>query len=229
MKYLFIIPARGGSKGIPRKNIFEINGYPLIYYSISAALEVKKIIQDSKVIVSTDNEEIKEVSIKFGAEVPFIRPKELSDDRSKSVEYVNHAIKYFEENGQFFEHVVILQPTSPLRTFEDIFLSIQIYETHKADSLISVYEEQTINEKIIYIQDGLHCKPADKLHNAGMRRQEDESFLVRNGAIYITQIDFFKEAQSLVSNKPLIYVMPKSKSINIDTPEDMLMAEKLIV
>ena len=229
MKYLFIIPARGGSKGIQKKNIFEINGHPLIYYSISAALEVKKILQDSKVIVSTDSQEIKEVSIKFGAEVPFIRPKELSDDKSKSIEYVNHAIKYFEENGVLFEHVVILQPTSPLRTFEDILASIQTYETHKADSLISVYEEQTINEKIIYMQNGLYCKPADQLHNAGIRRQEDESFLVRNGAIYITKIDFFREAQSLVSSKPLIYVMPKSKSINIDTPEDMLMAEKLLI
>ncbi len=228
MNYLFIIPARGGSKGIPKKNISSINDYPLIYYSIDAALKVTTAIKDSHLIVSTDDQEIKQISIKYGADVPFIRPKDLSGDKSQSFEYVSHAINHFEKNGIKPQNVVILQPTSPLRNFKDILASINIYEANDGDSLISVYEEHTINEKIIYHFDGIYGNPSNQLHNAGTRRQEDDSFLVRNGAIYITNVDFFKKANSLVSDRPLIYLMPKSKSINIDTPEDLIMAQKLL-
>ena len=228
MKYLVIIPARGGSKGIPRKNIKELRGKPLIYYSISAAMEVFSKRNDAMVIVSTDDEEIKRVALRFGAEVPFLRPKIISNDKSASIDYVFHALNFFQSQGEHPENIIILQPTSPLRTAADIQAATEIYEENCAKSLISVYKEDTLNEKIMYRQEGMRGLPIVPTHNAGRRRQEDESVLVRNGAMYVIEANTLIADNTLVSNSPYIYIMPKVRSINIDTPDDFLIAEGLI-
>ena len=227
MNYLIIIPARGGSKGIPKKNIVEINSLPLIQYTITAALGVAAARPDISAIVSTDDEEIKDVALNAGIDVPFLRPFRLSDDTSASSEYVKHAIEFYSQQGVTVKNIVILQPTSPLRVTQDVLTSIELFEKENKLSLISVYEEHTINSKIIYTQNGNVGRPASLKHSAGMRRQDDAPFLVRNGAIYITNVKFFQESSRIVSDEPLIYVMPKYRSINIDTPEDLKLAYKI--
>lgn len=225
MKYLIIIPARGGSKGIPRKNLVNLNKEPLIAHTIKVALETSSIVQDTHVVVSTDDEEIKQISQKLGADVPFLRPNNLSGDFSPSVEYVNHAIEFFSSKGKTPENIIILQPTSPLRITDDVLSAIKLFNKLKEDTLISAYEDQTLNDKIMYTLDGNYGAPLNLLHNIGTRRQDDDAILVRNGAIYISKVKYLKDNRNLVSERPIIYLMPKSRSINIDTPEDLLLAE----
>lgn len=123
---LGLIPARGGSKGIPRKNIYPINGKPLIAYSIEAAVEAKKSGCIDRVIVSTEDREIAELSLKYGAEVPFMRPDELASDQSKSVDCMIHAVQYYKSIGEEYDDVVLLQPTSPMRQAQDITAAIEV-------------------------------------------------------------------------------------------------------
>lgn len=228
MKYLLIIPARGGSKGIPRKNVAPLNNIPLIDYTIKVALEVASLLDNVHPIVSTDDEEIKQLSIELGIDAPFLRPEKFSDDFSSSIKYVNHAIKFFSMKGCCPENVIILQPTSPLRTTQDVLSAIDLFDQCDGNSLISAYEDNTINEKIIYTLRGRLGIPLSLSHNAGFRRQDDSAVLIRNGAIYITNVQYLKDNGHLVSEEPIIFVMPKSRSINIDTPDDLLMAEKIL-
>jgi CMP-N,N'-diacetyllegionaminic acid synthase len=228
LKFLIIIPARGGSKGIPRKNILSLKGLPLIQYTIDAALEVVTDRNDVHAIVSTDDVEIKKVALKSGIEVPFLRPQFLSSDHSSSVDYISHAIEFYSQQNIDIENIIVLQPTSPLRQAEDIINAIDLFNNKNGESLISVYEEHTLNNKITYKQDGNYGCPMDGDHNIGLRRQDDSSFLVRNGAIYITNVNFIKNTEKIVSDKPLIYIMPKYRSVNIDTHDDLLVAKKML-
>ena len=226
MKYLIIIPARGGSKGI-HKNISLLNGEPLIKYTIDSALQVIDDISDKKRLFQLIIMKLKK-ALSFGIEVPFLRPKEISKDQSSSSDYIMHALDFYSERHIRIENIIILQPTSPLRYASDITNAIDLFNNKSSDSLISVYEEHTLNNKIIYKQDGDYGIPIDIEHNAGFRRQDDSSFLVRNGAIYICNVDFFRNTGNIVSNKPITYLMPKYRSVNIDTHDDLLVAEKLL-
>jgi CMP-N,N'-diacetyllegionaminic acid synthase len=228
LKFLIIIPARGGSKGIPKKNISILKGIPLIQHTIDAALEVTANHNDIKAIVSTDDLEIKKVALDSSIEVPFLRPKALSGDHSSSVDYILHAIEFYSQQNIDIENIIVLQPTSPLRQATDIVNAIDLFNNENGESLISVYEEHTLNNKITYKQDGKYGRPIDGAHNAGFRRQDDTSFLVRNGAIYITSINFIKNTGRIVSDKPLIFMMPKHRSVNIDTFDDLLVAKKML-
>ena len=135
IKYLAIIPARGGSKRLPRKNVISLNQKPLIAWSIEASLASEHI---SETIVSTDDYEIIEISKKHGAKVPFIRPSELSTDQSDSLSVVIHAVDFYKKQGFDIENIILLQPTSPLRITEDINEAIQLFEIEDANSVISV-------------------------------------------------------------------------------------------
>ena len=137
MKYLIIIPARGGSKGIPKKNIVPINGAPLIQYTISAALGVQETLSDVSAIVSTDDAEIRAVGVGCGIDVPFLRPSKLSGDESSSTEYVRHAIEFFHNQSIEIDNIIILQPTSPLRDVQDVLNAIVLFENEPSASLIS--------------------------------------------------------------------------------------------
>ena len=229
MKILTIIPARGGSKGIPGKNIIDVNGLPLIAYSIQPALQVLSKGLVSKVIVSTDSEEIAEIAKKFGAEVPFLRPEDISGDKAKSVEFIQHALDYFEERGEFFDAVLLLQPTSPLRTSEDLENALKLYVNGENDSLISAYEEEYINDLVIYKlgPDGKTSIPVSPLHNKGVRRQDHGSTYVRNGCIYISSSELIKKG-FVIGEQPLMYVMDKNRSVNVDTYEDLELLRKLL-
>lgn len=222
MKILTIIPARCGSKGIKDKNIIDICGKPLIAYSIELGIELKKNGLVDTVMVSTDCEKIANVSKAYGADVPFLRPESIANDTAKSIEYYLHALDFYDKGNIEFDAVLLLQPTSPLRTFELLKKSIEIFKNENKDSLISVYKEEYINDLVMYKNTSdVDLKPLNENHNKGVRRQDHGSIYVRNGAIYITKVSYILEKELIISDNPLFVEMKKSDSVNIDTHEDL--------
>lgn len=229
MKIITIIPARGGSKGIPDKNIADVAGKPLIVHTIEPALRIKEKGLTDHIVVSTDSEKIAEVALKAGAEVPFLRPKEISGDRSKSIEFMQHAIQHFHEKGISFDAALLLQPTSPLRTENDIINAVEMFRNADNDSLISGYEEEYINDLVLYRldKDGKTTIPLSPDHNKGIRRQEHGSVYVRNGCMYISSIELIQKG-FIIGEKPLLYKMEKNRSVNVDTWADLELLRKMI-
>jgi CMP-N,N'-diacetyllegionaminic acid synthase len=227
MKILAIIPARGGSKGIPKKNIIKINNTPLIGYTIDAALASRYI---TDVVVSTDDNEIAKISKKLGANVPFIRPELLALDDSESTPVIQHALLFMEKSKNIiYDAVLMLQPTSPLRTSKHIEDSIELFKSNKCDSVVSVVSvggnhpfrmKRLIDNRLInYIDQGFwDMRP----------RQSLPDVYIRNGAIYLISRNVFMQQQQLIGNKCLGYVMSDSESANIDTPIDLKIAELLL-
>lgn len=232
MKVLAIIPARSGSKGIPNKNIINVCGKPLIQYSIESALSLKDKGLIDKVIISTDSDVIGQIALKLGAEVPFLRPKEISEDKSKSVDFIMHAIEHFENVNEFYDVILLLQPTSPLRRLKYLEKSIYLLKNNsQMDSLISCYKEEYINDLVMYNKDRINMDKLNPLngdHNKGVRRQDHGDIYVRNGSIYLTRVDYLKETNQIISDSPLLVEMKKSESINIDSIEDLEILKKMI-
>lgn len=222
MKILVIIPARGGSKGIKDKNIIDVCGKPLIQYSIDQSLELKKMRLVDEIIVSTDSQKIAEMGRKLGANVPFLRPESISGDKAKSIDFILHAINYYEEKNIFFDAVLLLQPTCPTRDGKLLESAIKLFKEGKSDSLISCYNEEYINDLVMYKSKvGNVLIPLSEKHNKGVRRQDHGNVFVRNGAIYLTSVKYLKETEQIISDYPLLIEMRKSQSINIDTLEDL--------
>lgn len=217
MKTLGVIPARGGSKGIPQKNIKLLRGKPLIAYTI---LEAKKSVID-RLIVSTDCEQIARVAQKYDVEV-IIREDGLSDDRSPTLPVIQEALK---RTGECFDAVITLQPTSPLRSSNDINEAISLFALHtEADSLVSVVEvpHQYSSEKVMTL-DGKYLIGS----NQPQRRQEISIKYARNGAaIYITRSERLSEY--IFGGKVLPYIMKKFNSFDIDDIDDWEIVERLI-
>jgi CMP-N,N'-diacetyllegionaminic acid synthase len=229
MKILTIVPARCGSKGIKNKNIIDVCSKPLIAYSIEQGLALKELNLVDKVIVSTDCQDIANVAIRYGADVPFLRPKDIANDRAKSIDFYLHAIEFFEQKSVFFDAILLLQPTSPMRRIETLIDAIKIFKSTKKDSLISVYKEDYINELVMYTtSDGKKLIPLNNDHNKGVRRQEHKHVLVRNGAIYLSKIHYLKSNKRIISDNPLFIKMRKNDSINIDTVDDLELVRKLL-
>ncbi|KGN03513.1 acylneuraminate cytidylyltransferase [Clostridium novyi A str. 4570] len=223
-KILAIIPARGGSKGIPHKNIMKICKKPLIAYSIEAAKESKYI---DYILVSTDDTCIKEVSLSYGAKVPFLRPDEISTDRAKSIDVVLHGIDYLKEHNENFDYVILLQPTSPLRTSDDIDTAIESVIEADKDSLISVCEcsENPILMRTIERE---KLKPVLEFNGDNLRRQELPTFYVFNGAIYINKVDMLQNKKEFVDENTMPFIMDSTKSIDIDNMIDAKIAEMIL-
>ena len=223
LKVLGIITARGGSKGIPGKNIKELCGQPLIAYTIEAAQKSKLL---SRCIVSTDSDEIAQVARKYGADVPFQRPASLAQDQSSSVDVVKHALTWLkDQNGERYDYVMILQPTSPLRDADDIDASIEIAIKTKADSVMSMYELSDFSvKKLKFIEEGI-IRPL--IESEGMkpsRRQEASKVYKRNCAIYLTKSDLIM-AGDLFGKVSRAYIMPEERSVDINKPSDFDLAE----
>lgn len=218
---LGLIPARGGSKGIPKKNITDVAGRPLIDYSISAGLD--STVVDS-VVVSTDDNEIAEVAKEHGARVPFIRPDKLSTDEAPTKPVVGHALEELAVLGEQYDAVVLLQPTSPLRTGTHIDRAYEIYVEERVDSLISAYP--TTETRWQPTPDG-----AVQLNYQGSnkRRQDREPEYVINGAVYITDVEEYHRAGELVAGKTAIYEMDEIDSVDVDTPFDIWLAEQILM
>ena len=226
MKILGVIPARGGSKGVKEKNIKTLFDKPLIAYSIESALKSNL----SDVIVSTDSNKIKSIAKKFSANVPFIRPSELSSDSSSSIDVAIHALKSMENiNSCKYEAIMLLQPTSPFRTSDDINACIELLiKKDDADSVISVVNVGSNHPaRMKYIFDGILVDPPFCEKKENQNRQELEPMYIRNGVIYLTRSKTINK-RSFKGKKCLAYEMPTSRSLNIDTQFDFELCEWLI-
>lgn len=221
-KVLSIIPARGGSKGIPRKNIIDLCGRPLISYTIDAGKNSKYI---DYVMVSTDDEEIAQVARANGAEVPFMRPEELASDTAKTIDVILHVIKCLREIGQDFDILVLLQPTEPLRTCDDIDTAIETYFENGCEALASVSEVDDHPILVRSIQNK-RLKPLLNISST-VRRQDMPKYYRVNGCIYINAISEINEKTSFNDN-PIPYIMEKNHSVDIDELSDLALAEYYI-
>ncbi|MFA4849319.1 MAG: acylneuraminate cytidylyltransferase family protein [Methanoregula sp.] len=225
-RILGLIPARGGSKGIPNKNIRDLAGKPLIAWTIEAALNSRVC---ERLIVSTDDPEIAAVARDLGAEAPFIRPATLSNDTATSLSVVEHAIDWLNDTAaETFSHVLLLQPTSPLRTADDIQSAVRIAK--KTDTaVVSVCEPhqhpylcKTLREDgtlADFIPEAAHCA----------RRQDFPPAFSLNGAIYIIAVDCLRKERTFTPEKTIPYIMPPERSLDIDTHWDLFLAEQAIL
>ncbi len=222
MRILGIIPARGGSKGIPRKNLADVCGRPLIAWSIESGEQLLANGVLARCIVSTDDEEIAAVARAYGADVPFLRPAEAATDTAKALAYVLHALDTLEPIDGPYDAVMILQPTSPRRDPEAILEAVGRLAASDANSLISCYQEDYINELVMYEDDAVgRIRPLHPNHNKGVRRQEHGPTMVRNGAVYVTRIRFLRMTGQLVCDHPVLLRMGKIDSIDVDTLDDL--------
>lgn len=225
---LAIIPARGGSKGIPKKNMVTLAGKPLIQYTIDAAKNSKLI---TRIILTSDDEEIINYCKKQGIEVPFKRPSYLAKDDTPMIEVIIHAIRYLEENGNYKPDIIILlQPTSPLRTSKHIDEALEKLINSNADSIVSVMKvpHQFNPYSIMRLENG-YLKPFLSYDERKNIRQLKPEFYARNGAaIYAFKYDCLITRNSIYGAKILPYFMVKEESIDIDDWVDLLFAKVII-
>ncbi len=221
-RILAIIPARGGSKGIPHKNIIDLCGKPLINYTIEAALGSKYI---DYVIVSTDDQEIAKVARYCGAEIPFMRPAEFADDTSKTIDAVLYTVSELENIGEKFDILVLLQPTEPLRTAGDIDGAIDRYFECGCHSLVSVSE---VDDHPILIRSVEENRLKPLLNGSSTCRRQDMPIYYRvNGCIYINAISELNRKTSFNDNT-VPYIMERSHSVDIDELSDLALARYYI-
>ena len=227
MRVLGVIPARGGSKGVPRKNIQMLRGKPLLAYTAAAALASRRL---SRVVLSTEDEEIADIGRRCGIEAPFPRPPELARDESPMLPVVQHAVRFLEEAGERYDAVCPLQPTNPLRTAEDIDACIQLLETSEADAVVTMLPVPAeFNPHWVYFADGDGLLRLSTGEAAPIpRRQELPPAFHREGSVYVTRRDVLMEQNSFYGARLLGYVMDAARSVNIDTPEDWRRAEALL-
>lgn len=226
MKILGVITARGGSKRIPRKNVKELCGKPLIYYTIKAAMESKLL---DKVILSSDDDEIIDIGLRYGVEVPFKRPSELARDATPSIDVMIHAVNFVEKRQHFApDIVVILEPTSPLRTAEDIDGALRMHLETDADSVVSVVKTDHWHPiRAKKIVDGVlydYCLEETE----GVRRQDLPPAYFRNGAFYSVKRDVLMDEHRLYGKVTRPYIMPPERSVDINGEIDFKLAEILI-
>ena len=217
-RLLAVIPARGGSKRLPRKNVLDLAGKPLIAWTIQEALNCKYIDQ---VIVSTDDKEISDISKEYGADVPFFRPSELATDEAKTVDVVLHLLDELEKVGERYDYIILLQPTSPLRTAQNIDESVELLQMKNSDAVISVCESEHPPLWCNVLPDDMSM---DNFLDESVKnkRSQDLSKQYRiNGAIYISSVKKLKKENSFfLSNNCIAYIMKQNVSIDIDTRDD---------
>ncbi|AOP33667.1 hypothetical protein A0128_07325 [Leptospira tipperaryensis] len=224
MKVLGVIVARGGSKGVPGKNLKLLNGLPLIRYSIDAAKNAKKL---TDFLVSTDSNEIADFAKDSGALVPFVRPNDLANDVISPMYAVLHAKKMMESQGKEYDAILMLQPTAPFRMSDDIDGAISLLESTKADSVISVVDVGSYHPaRMKYLEGDRLIDPPFCEAYENQRRQELKPMYIRNGAIYLTKNSIL-EGESFKGKDCRAWVMSWQRSVNIDTQEDFLYAEWL--
>ncbi len=226
MKILYIIPARGGSKGILQKNIKTLNGKPLIQYSIEAALNSA---YKGRVIVSTDDIQIAKIATTLDVEVPFVRPEELATDNAKSIDVVLHTLSYFQSKNELFDITILLQPTSPLRTAIDINKAIEkLLSDNNLDSVVSVCEAEHHPLWTNILPRDLNMGNFLRPDVMAKNRQELPPYYRLNGAIYACKTTFLIENKTFIGRNSCAYIMPQERSIDIDSIVDFKLAEILL-
>ncbi|WP_188066256.1 cytidylyltransferase domain-containing protein [Brevibacillus brevis] len=220
-KVLAIIPARGGSKGVPRKNIRELSGKPLIAWTIE---EAKKSLYIDRVIVSTDDEEIAEVAREWGCEVPFLRPSEFAQDHTPGIDPVLHAMEMLPG----YDYAILLQPTSPLRITEDIDACLEHCVKQGANACVSV----TLTDKSPYwmyhLSETNGLLPVLQSEQPVLRRQDAPDVYVLNGAVYVARSTWLQQTRTYLQAETIGFVMPKERSFDIDTQFDFTFAETIM-
>jgi len=223
-KFLGLIPARGGSKSIPLKNIKPLLGKPLIAYTIEEALKSEYI---DKIIVSTDDIQIAKISKEYGAEVPFIRPKELATDTSPTLPVIQHALKYLESEDYIPDFVVLLQPTSPLREVKHIDEAIKKILDTDADTVITL-TESNIHPFWMRKLEGDKVYPFIETCNNSLRRQDLPPVYKLNGAVVVSKREVIVSGKNWQEQDIRAIIIAPIYSIDIDTPLDFYIAEKLM-
>jgi CMP-N-acetylneuraminic acid synthetase len=225
--FLAVIPARGGSKRLPRKNVLDLAGKPLISWSIEAALDCSSL---DEVMVTTDDDEIAEVAKRHGAKVPFLRPEYLASDTATSFDAIKHAIDYYrEELGKNFDFVVLLQPTSPLRNSHNISEAIKLLVEKNADAVISVCEvdHSPLWMNTLPVDHSMEKFLREEVKN--VRSQDLPQNYRLNGAIYICRTERLLEAKTFFISKNIFaYIMSKDTSIDIDDGFDFKLVKCLL-
>jgi N-acylneuraminate cytidylyltransferase/CMP-N,N'-diacetyllegionaminic acid synthase len=224
-RILALIPARGGSKGLPHKNIRLLMGNPLIAWSIEEAKKSKYL---DRVVVSTDDKKIAVISKEYGANVPFLRPKKFSTDKSAMMGVVFHALKWMESNGDHYDLVLLLQPTSPLRKVQDIDEAIELLFKKKSQAIVSVCRQ----EQHPY---GMNTLPKSgclgafiRLEVVNKNRQELPVFYRINGAIYLACVNYLEKNRQFLGKKTYACIMPIERSVDIDSLQDFEFARFLL-
>jgi CMP-N,N'-diacetyllegionaminic acid synthase len=226
MDILALITARGGSKGLPQKNLRPLAGKPLIAWTIEVALASRGL---RRVIVSTDDEEIARVSQQWGAEVPFVRPRELAQDNSDHIAVVEHSIHWLDEHEKTFpEFIMLLQPTSPLRTVEDIETSIKIAQMNDAIAVVSVCEMKSHPYLSKRILDDGRLVDFIPFNGKDFRRQVLPTVYAPNGAIYLNRCQSLFRERTFIPQGTYAYVMPPERSLDIDSPWDFHLVELIL-
>jgi CMP-N-acetylneuraminic acid synthetase len=225
MVVLGMVPARGGSKGIPHKNLRMVAGRPLLAYTADAARGSRRL---SRTIVSTDDEGIAEAARTLGLEVPFMRPSDLATDEAPMLPVLQHAAREMAQRGCAADAIVLLQPTSPLRRAEHIDAAIELLERTGADSIVSVIEvpHQFSPVSIMRLEDG-HLRPYED-GPLVTRRQNKPRLYARNGPAVLAVRTRVLEGGSLYGDDCRPYVMPAADSLDVDTPDDLRLVELVL-
>jgi CMP-N,N'-diacetyllegionaminic acid synthase len=216
---LAVIPARGGSKGLPGKNILKLKDKPLLAWTIEAAKESKYL---DHVIVSTDNDDISKAAKDYGCDVPFLRPHELATDEASIYDVLVHALDQLKDS---YDVLVLLQPTSPLRTFKDIDACLQILSDSNAPSCVSVCETSKSPNWMYWLDKENHLTPILQGGDTTSRRQDLAPAYVVNGAVYAANVSWFKEHMTFTDKKTQAYAMPRERSVDIDSEWDMAITQ----
>ena len=220
-KVLGIIPARGGSKGLPRKNVRMLAGKPLIGWTIEAALLSRYI---DRLILSSDNQAIIDTAVSFGCEVPFVRPAELAQDDTPGIVPILHAL----EQLPGYDIVVVLQPTSPLRSVADIDGCLDFSTRESAAVCVSVTLASKSPEWMFTMDENHRLKSFCRSENLPSKRQDLSASFTPNGALFVGLVDYLKSRKSFYTDNTLGYVMPKERSLDIDDEVDFLVCECLL-
>lgn len=226
-KVLGIVTARGGSKGIPRKNLALLLGKPLLQYTAEAALGASTL---SDTILTTDDEDIAEVGRSYGLEVPFMRPKELATDDTPTLPVVQHAVHFLQNLGREYDAICLLQPTNPLRRSEHIDACVSMLFDGDADSVITVLPvPHQYNAHWVYFQDENGTLRLSTGETEPIpRRQELPPAFHREGSVYVVRRNVLMMNNSLYGHRVTGYLLKTGDSVNIDTLEDLQRAEKLL-
>ncbi|ARU60412.1 acylneuraminate cytidylyltransferase [Tumebacillus avium] len=219
-RVLAVIPARGGSKGVPRKNIRELAGKPLIAWSIEAATKSKYV---DRVILSSEDDEIIQTAQTWGCDVPFVRPAELAADDTPGIDPILHAL----EQQPDYDYVVLLQPTSPLRTSADIDATIEQMLSAKAPCCVTVTEPSKSPYWMYTLQANNRLQPLIQ-QPLVTRRQDLPKAFALNGAVYVAETQWLKETKSFLAEGAIAHVMPSERSFDIDTELDLFLADAIL-
>ncbi|MEW5914170.1 MAG: acylneuraminate cytidylyltransferase family protein [Thermodesulfobacteriota bacterium] len=227
-KVLAVIPARGGSKGVPRKNVRLVAGRPLIAWTIACALEVRHLFH--RVIVSTDDPETAAIAQEYGAEAPFLRPAELAGDKVPTLPVLQHAARFVEQaDGLTLDWVMLMQPTAPLRAPQDIAGALELALAGGCDSVISVVQVFDVHPILMKrIENGV-LLPFCIEEKEGTRRQDyAPPAYMRNGAIYLTRREVLLEQNSIWGRVIHPYIMPEERSLSIDSEQHLRLADLIL-